>query len=138
MSRRKYIGNIKYKEINGYLIVGSQNNTSEFNNWLPLTTNVVASNNTNYLVSNTNVDPIQVIIPTGSPIGYNFTILSVNGTFQITQNASQQIRFGNITTTEGVNGKIVSADNGDCIRVVCVDTPNLWAVFSIVGNLVFY
>ena len=124
-----------YQESTGPpIIVYSGANTTQ---WSQISSNVIASNNVSYLVNNTNINPVQIILPINANIGFEFTVLAVEGIFQITQNSSQQIRFGNIFTTSGMAGKIVSSDQGDCIRLVCIQPSVLWVAMLIVGNFNF-
>jgi hypothetical protein len=54
--------------------------------------------------------------------------------FTITQGAGQQIRMGNLSTTAGVFGSLVSTAQGDAIRMVCVIPDLRWLILSTMGN----
>lgn len=55
--------------------------------------------------------------------------------FTVTQAAGQSIRFGNVSTTVGVGGSMVTTAQGDSIRMVCSVANTKWNVLSSVGNL---
>ena len=55
--------------------------------------------------------------------------------WKIAQNASQQIQFGNVTTTSGTGGSLTSSAAGDCIKLVCITANTLWEVQSVQGNI---
>jgi hypothetical protein len=55
--------------------------------------------------------------------------------FQITQAAGQQIRYGNFETTLGATGTLTSSRPGDTVRMVA-QTATRWNVLSSMGNLV--
>lgn len=106
--------------------------------WIPITTNVVATKNSQYIAVNNTLSPLQIIIPTSAPLGFEFSVLGSLGTYQITQNPGQQIQFGNVLTTNGSSGGIYSSTEGDYLRLVCIQSPNKWAVISAIGNLTFF
>lgn len=106
--------------------------------WESIIQNKVAENNKAYISDSLGIDPLQFILPTTASLGFSFRVLASSGKFQITQNASQMIIFGNIKTTEGVNGKIVSEDDGDYIELTCIGPPNKWAAVGVIGNLSFF
>jgi hypothetical protein len=106
--------------------------------WSSLATNVIAIKGADYIVNNPNPLPVQIILPTNPDFGFEFSVLSGEGTYQITQNMIQQIRFGNVVSTNGSSGGILSSQDGDYVKVVCVRVPNLWAVIGAVGNLSFF
>lgn len=110
----------------------------ENKSWQQLSSNIIAINNTNYLVNNSSASPVQVILPVNAGLGFIFTVLSVSGTYQITQNQGQQIRFGNILTTNGMSGRITSLDDGDCIQLACIGPPTVWAAMLVIGNISFF
>ena len=115
----------------GSVIVGEET-------WAQLAVNTIAIDKYFYLVHNAGANPLQIILPLNAPLGFSFTALSVDGLFQITQNPAQKIRFGNVETTGGVSGKLVSSENGDCIKLACIQPPTLWAAMLVVGNISFF
>lgn len=70
----------------------------------------------------------------GSTIG-DTVIVTLDGatSFQITQAAGQQIRFGNTATTSGTGGSLTSTAQGDTLELVYQATGR-WNVISSVGN----
>lgn len=54
--------------------------------------------------------------------------------FEITQAAGQQIRFGNIQTTSGAGGSITTNQPGDTLRMVCQKANVRWNILSSIGN----
>jgi hypothetical protein len=111
---------------------------STIDKWTSITSNTVATKNSRYIVDNTATNPIQIIIPTNATLGFEFSVLSSLGTYQITQNPGQQIKFGDILTTNGSGGGILSETEGDYLTVVCTRSPNSWSVISAIGNLTFF
>lgn len=85
-----------------------------------------------------NAGLVSLSLPTGTvAVG---DVIEVNGKgaggFRITQAASQQIRYGNLSTTVGVGGSISSSAQFDCIRLRALVTTGLaWVVVSSVGIL---
>lgn len=55
------------------------------------------------------------------------------GLFRVTQNAGQQIRFGNAVTTRGLSGRIDSLAQGDMLTLLCSTSTN-WVVTAPLGN----
>jgi hypothetical protein len=108
------------------------------NNWILITTNVVATRNARYIVDNVTPTPVQIIIPTSALMGFEFSVLAAQGEFQITQNPTQEIIFGDMLTTNGVTGGILSSTEGDYIKLVCIRSPSIWAAISVIGNLNFF
>ena len=111
---------------------------SSVDTWTSVTANVVTRTHSKYISINNTPNPIQFILPINAPLGFEFSVLASLGTHQITQNASQQIQFGNITTTNGSSGGIYSDTPGDYLKLVCIQSPNKWAVISAIGNLTFF
>jgi hypothetical protein len=71
----------------------------------------------------------------GSVIGDTLAITLDGATsIQITQAASQQIRFGNSTTTAGVGGSLTSTAQGDTLELV-YQAFGRWNVISSIGNI---
>lgn len=74
-------------------------------------------------------------LPAVSTTGSEIEILLDGATsFQISQGAGQQIRYGSLQTTLGVGGSVTTTAQGDSIRLVCL-TPDLrWIMISGAGN----
>ena len=74
-------------------------------------------------------------LPATSAVG-DMVIVTLDGatSWQITQGAGQQIRYGNVETTAGVGGSISSTLQGDTLSLVCVVADTRWLVLYGVGN----
>lgn len=67
-----------------------------------------------------NLIPTIYTLPAVIPFGEIIQIVNINAsTFTIGQNAGQQIKFGNLTTTLGVGGSIACTATGDSLTLVC-------------------
>lgn len=80
---------------------------------------------------------VAFTLPASGTIGDIFAIVGVQGSWNIVQNANQQIKFGSSATTVGATGSIASTNAGDCIECVATNTSasTVWRVRSSVGNL---
>ena len=58
-----------------------------------------------------------------------------SGLWTISQNAGQQIIFGDELTTLGAGGSIAATNLGDCVRLLCVTANSTFIVLSGVGNI---
>ncbi|MGL4910250.1 MAG: hypothetical protein ACRC4J_03580 [Cetobacterium sp.] len=105
--------------------------------WLQTSNNVVSQSLHTYIVNHSNPSPVQIILPINAPAGFSFRVFAVEGTFQITQNAGQQIRMANVLTTQGVTGSVQSQSPGDSIYLSCGVANALWIVLSMIGNFDF-
>lgn len=67
------------------------------------------------------------------------TLISVCGNgaggWKIAQNASQNIKFGNQTTTSGTGGSLASTNQYDNVDILCTVANTTWVVRSSVGNI---
>lgn len=87
--------------------------------------------------------PVALVcgLPTSAERGDAVAItLDGAASWTITQNANQQIRFGNQQTTYGVGGSLASTDQGDTVVLVCQHNGTggnrqKWNVISSVGNI---
>jgi hypothetical protein len=80
----------------------------------------------------------QVIntLPVNASIGSEIEIVGIGaGGWRIAQNASQQIHFGNLSTTVGTAGRIDSTNRRDSIKLKCVVANTEWVVTSSIGNM---
>lgn len=94
------------------------------------------SENNNYLANNAGL--VTFTLPATAVQFSTITIKGYGaGGFYISQNANQQIIFGNIATTVGLPGYILSTDANDGIELLCVvgGASTVWTVLSSVGNL---
>ena len=79
---------------------------------------------------------LSLSLPATSILGQVVQItLDGSTSFTVTQAAGQSIRFGNVSTTVGVGGSMVSTAQGDSIKMVCSVANTKWNVLSSVGNL---
>ncbi len=85
-----------------------------------------------------NVALVTMTLPATAAIG---TILAVAGNgaggWRIAQNASQNIKFGNQTTTTGVGGSVSSTNLYDCIEILCTVANTTWVVRAAQGNITY-
>jgi hypothetical protein len=99
------------------------------------TTPVTLMVNTTYVCS-AGSDMINFILPEVIPFGSFFQIIGKDsGLFQISQTSGQSINFGDVTTTTGMSGSIVSTNSNDCIRFVCTVANTTLTVISSIGDL---
>jgi len=77
------------------------------------------------------------LLPATSAAGTTFRVTGMNTDvgFRVTQGASQQVHFGNLSTTAGAGGSITSTHKRDSLELVCVVADLEWNVVSGVGNL---
>lgn len=79
---------------------------------------------------------LSLSLPATSSVGALVeVVLDGSTSYTVTQAAGQSIRFGNVSTTTGVGGSMVSTAQGDSIRMVCSVANTKWNVISSVGNL---
>ena len=103
--------------------------------WQSINTNTSLSVNAGYFcVGGSN---LQLLLPVVSSIGDTIEVALIGSTaFTITQNASQFIKLGNLQTTSGIGGSMISTSQGDFLRLVCYITNLSWLVIDSVGNLI--
>ncbi|MGL4910251.1 MAG: hypothetical protein ACRC4J_03585 [Cetobacterium sp.] len=83
-----------------------------------------------------NASQVVLTLPATAAIGSVIEIAGVGtGGWRIAQNASQQIHFGNLSTTVGTGGRIDSTHRRDTIEIRNVVTNNEWVVMSSIGNM---
>lgn len=100
--------------------------------WQYATSPITASTGNGYITTGTT----SIALPTLAALGSAIDVISASDNlFTITQGASQLIRFGIITTTQGAGGTLVSQNNGDSIRLVCTSANTIFTVVSSVGTL---
>lgn len=101
--------------------------------WQSINANVTAAASTGYFVT---ANAVSIALPATSSVGDSFEVALAGGTsWTITQGAGQQIFFGNISSTSGTGGSVVSTASGDCVRLVCRQANTAWQVVSSMGNL---
>lgn len=104
-------------------------------NWVDQTsTSVTMAVNTSYIADSASL--VTLTLPSTAALGSVFQIVGKGaGGWQVAQAASQQIAFGNVSTTSGVGGSLASTNSNDCVLLVCVTANTNFVVFSPVGNL---
>lgn len=102
--------------------------------WNVVAINTAMLGNSGYIANS--VGLIQLLLPAVAVVGTIIRVVAVAvGGWQITQNAGQAIRFGNMATTAGVGGSLASSSVGDAVEIVCVTANTGWVVLSGVGNI---
>ncbi len=93
-----------------------------------------AAVNSGYITNN--VAMVTVTIPTTAAVGDIVEIVGKGaGLWTVAQNASEIIHFGDLNTTTGTGGSLVSTHRRDCIRLICVVANTEWSVMSSQGNI---
>jgi hypothetical protein len=105
--------------------------------WIDVTgTTQAMAVETGYIADNAGL--VTMTLPVTAAQG---TLISVAGNgaggWLIAQNASQNIKFGNQTTTTGVGGSLASTNRYDQIDILCTVANTTWVVRSPVGNITF-
>lgn len=89
-------------------------------------------------ITNNGASLVTYTLPTTAAQG---TVISIagfsTGGWALAQNASQQIFFGNQSTTVGIGGSMASTNRNDQIDLLCVTANLTWVVRNAVGNLTF-
>ncbi len=90
--------------------------------------------NNAYILNNAGL--VTLTIPTTAAVGDIVRVVGKGaGGWLIAQNASENINFGNLTTTTGVGGSLASTNRYDCVELVCTVANTTWTVMSSVGNI---
>jgi hypothetical protein len=102
-------------------------------NWIIVTdTSDDIESKTGYVANNGSL--VTLTLPSACVLGDEFRVLvKGSGLVRIAQNASDQIIFGNQSTTVGAGGYIEATSVGDSVHIVCVDA-NEYYVLDGVGN----
>jgi hypothetical protein len=104
--------------------------------WNLISINTIGLSNNGYIA----VSPggaLTVSLPALSAVGDIIHLVLDGATsWQLTQAAGQQVRYGNVTTTLGAGGSITSNDQGDAICLVCRVANTLWTCINSMGNLI--
>lgn len=78
-----------------------------------------------------------ITLPAAAAVGTTLDIVGKGATgWAIVQAASQQIIFGNISSTAGVGGSVASSQQSDCLSLICTTADLIWTVRNAVGNIV--
>jgi hypothetical protein len=83
-----------------------------------------------------NASQIIHTLPSTAVAGSIIEITGIGaGGWRVAQNASQQIHFGNISSTVGTGGRIDSTFRRDCISLRCTVANTEWVVINATGNM---
>lgn len=92
------------------------------------------SGNNGYITNNAGV--VTLSMPVTATVGETFYITGFgSGGWAISQQASQQINFGDLATTVGGFGGLASTNQFDTITIVCVVANTSFNVLSSIGNI---
>lgn len=99
-------------------------------------TSVSAAVNNAYILNNAGL--VTLTIPTTAAVGDVIKVVGKGaGGWTIAQNASENINFGNVTTTTGTGGSLSSSLRYDCVELVCTVANTTWTVTSSIGNITY-
>lgn len=85
--------------------------------------------NSGYILNNAAL--VTLTLPDTAALGSIIKIVGKGaGGWLLAQNASENINFGNITTTTGVGGSLASTHRYDCLEIVCTVANTTWTVTS--------
>jgi hypothetical protein len=88
-----------------------------------------------YYITDNGATTVTYTLPTVAPLGSIIWISGKSpGLFAITQNAGQSITFGDISTTVGVGGSLVSQNIGDFIALACIAANTTFQIINSIGN----
>ncbi len=90
-------------------------------NWISTAeTNVQMMPNNGYIVTSATL--CTMLLPTSAKIGDEISIIGAgSGLFKISQTSNQKINMGNVSTTTGVTGQLLSTLQNDVINLICID-----------------
>jgi hypothetical protein len=108
--------------------------------YTPLPDNNVSGTSTTMAANNSyrpnNAALCTLTLPTTAALGTIIRVVGVGaGGWRIAQNASQQIFFGNLSSTIGVGGRLDSTHRRDSVTLQCVTANNEFQVIASVGNI---
>lgn len=103
--------------------------------WTEVTgTSQSASVNSGYISNNAGL--VTITIPTTCAVGDTVKVTGKGaGGWRIAQNASEQIHFGNLSTTSGTGGYLEFTHRRDTVELVCITADTEWNVVNSVGNI---
>lgn len=77
---------------------------------------------------------VTLTLPTTAAVGKIIEVAGQGaGLWQIAQNASQLINFGDLTSTTGTGGSIASTNANDSVALVCTVVDTTWTVRNAQG-----
>ncbi len=105
--------------------------------WVDVTgTTQAIAVNTGYIADNAGL--VTMTLPTTAAQGTTISIAGNGaGGWIIAQNASQNIKFGNQTTTTGAGGSLASTNRYDQVDFLCTVANTTFVVRHVLGNLTF-
>ena len=116
--------------------------SSTASGFAPIGTNTVTVNTTVTAVNTAYIpnaaSTLQITLPTTASVGDEFLVLgnlNSGGLWQIKQNASQVIHFGNLDSTVGTGGTLTATNRWDMIHLKCVVANTDFQVISSQGNI---
>jgi hypothetical protein len=74
-------------------------------------------------------------LPVTCPYGAIIKIVGHDANWTVSQNAGQRIRVGDIATTSGVGGALLSTENADYIELLCTTANTTFQALGMQGNL---
>jgi hypothetical protein len=96
-------------------------------------TSMTLKSNHSYIANNTAL--VTFTLPTSANMGDIIKIVGRgSGLWQVAQNASQVIYFGNTNSTTGTAGYIASTLPRDCVYLYCISSTE-WQVDNAVGSI---
>jgi hypothetical protein len=103
--------------------------------WSEVTgTSQAAAVNSGYVANNAAL--VTVTLPDTAAVGDIVRVVGKGaGLWRLAQNASENINFGNLTSTTGVGGYVEATLRYDCLEVICTVANTTWTVMSSIGNL---
>lgn len=104
-------------------------------NWTEVTGSTQAiAINSGYVVNNSAL--VTLTLPATAPLGSVIEILGKGtGGWRLSQLAGQTITFGNLSSTPGAVGRLLSSHSRDCIRLANITADTEWQVVSSQGNI---
>jgi hypothetical protein len=85
-----------------------------------------------------NATGVTYTLPTLAPQGTQINIIGNGaGGWVISQNASQNIKMNNLTTTTGTGGSMSSTNRYNCVNLICTVANTTWVVRSFSGTFTF-
>lgn len=137
-------GNINFINGDGISIIGSGNDITISAvgggfTWIPITSTPLSFvDSVGYFAEDASARP-NIFLPVTCAAGESFAVTAVNILgWTISQNAGQQIQFGNLTTTVGVSGFLQTNAIGDTAYLVCSTANTNFIVVSAIGNIGYF
>lgn len=92
--------------------------------------------NSGYVASNASL--VTLTLPSTAAVGSVIQVMGAGaGLWKIAQNASQLIRFGNVTTTTGTGGSLSAQLQFDAVQLVCIVADTTWSTFAPSATLAY-